>query len=90
MAAEQPSRRARDEPVAVPLIVGGAIGLAEGPASGLTPEYQPGGHLPHEDAFTDTHGPTDVDQGPLPPRTGSPSHPAAPPKDPPTDKETPR
>jgi hypothetical protein len=43
--------------------------FAEGPAPGLTPEYQPGGHLAHEDAFTDTHRPTDVDQGPLPPRT---------------------
>ena len=61
--------------------------FAEGPAPGLTPEYQPGGHLPHEDAFTDAHRPTDVDQGPLPPRTASPPSSTSPPPD---DKETPR
>jgi uric acid transporter len=59
--------------------------FAEGPAPGLTPEYQPGGHLPHEDAFTDRHRPTDVDQGPLPPRS-VPSNTTAPPP----DQETPR
>jgi uric acid transporter len=64
--------------------------FAESPAPGLTPEYQPGGHLAQEDAFTDTHRPTDVDQGPLPPRTASPSTEPAPAPEPEADKETPR
>ena len=33
------------------------------------PPSTPGRHPAHEDAFTDTHRPTEVDQGPLPPRT---------------------
>jgi hypothetical protein len=65
---------------------------AEGPAPGLTPEYQPGGHLPHEDAFTQTYPHVDVDQGQLPPCTVSPSNTTAlsSDKETPPDKETPR
>jgi uric acid transporter len=61
---------------------------AEGPAPGLTPDYQPGGHVPHEDAFTHSHPHVDVDQGPLPPHAVR--HGDEMPRTPPPDKETPR
>ena len=86
MAPERSSRRGRDAVRRQPP----APIFAEGPAPGLTPEYQPGSHFPHEDTFTDTHRPTDIDQGPLPPRTVSPSTEPAPAPEPEADKETPR